>query len=106
MINTGKKPIARKLEEARAKLFTMDSFKELVKPEFMLKAYDSTFICVLISMVLNYFIKSELCKEAVQAFVQVVLENIRDNMETSDTVELNKTLLVSHPFTHRMVDSR
>lgn len=105
MVNTGKKPIGRKLEEARLKLFNADSFKELLKPQFILKAYDSTFICVLFSMILNYFVKSETNKESIAAFIQVIINNTKENLETEDFVEMNKTLLMSHPFTHRMVAS-
>lgn len=104
MSNSGKKPIARKLEEARAKLFTVETFHEILKPEFMAKAFDSTFICVLVSMILNYFIKSEVCKDAIGEFVQVLIANTTDNIESSDSQDLNKVLLLSHPFTHRMVD--
>lgn len=103
MVNTGKKPIGRKLEEARLKIFTSESFRELLKPDFLAKAYDSTFICVLLSMVLNYFIKAEVCKDAIQAFVDVVLENTRDNLESADSTDLNKTLLLAHAFTQRLV---
>lgn len=103
MVNTGKKPIARKLEEARIKLFNNDSFKELMKPAFILKAYDSTFICVLLSMILNYFIKSETCKESITSFIEVIIDNTKDNLELDDTTEINKSLLLSHPFTHRMI---
>jgi hypothetical protein len=106
LINSGKKPIDRKLEEARQRLFTVESFRELIKPEFIAKCYDSTFICVLISMILGYFVKSETCKEAIQEFITAVLQNTKDCLDGSDSVDLNKSLLLSHPFTHRMVSSR
>lgn len=103
MVNTGKKPISKKLEEARLRLFNNDSFKELLKPEFVLKAYDSTFICVLISMILNHFVKSETSKESITAFINLLISNTKDNLDVEDVAELSKTLLMSHPFTHRMV---
>lgn len=108
MVNTGKKPIGKKLEEARAKIFNNDTFRELMKPEFLLKAYDSTFICVLLSMILNYFIKQEVCQESVKAFVDTIIENTNEKLEAAEmggeAADLNKQLLLSHPFTHRMVD--
>lgn len=103
MVNTGKKPVSRKLEEARLKLFNNDSFKELLKPQFILKAYDSTFICVLLSMILNFFVKSETSKESIEAFIQLLIDNTKENLDVEDIAELNKSLLLSHPFTHRMV---
>lgn len=107
MANTGKKPIERKLEEARAKIFNNDTFKELLKPEFLNKAFESTFICVLISMVLHYFIKQELCKESIKAFINTLIQNTTERIEQLqegiDTSELNRVLLLSHPFTQRMV---
>lgn len=107
MVNTGKKPIGKKLEEARAKIFNNDTFKELMKPEFILKAYDSTFICVLLSMILNYFVKQEVCKESVKLFIDTIIENTNDKLEAAqmggEDADINKQLLLSHPFTHRMV---
>lgn len=103
MFNSGKKPIERKLEEARSKLFTEETFKELLKPEFMQKAFDSTFICVMISMILHYFMKSEQHKQSIQLFIDYVVENTKENLEAGDKTDLNKSLVISHPFTHRMV---
>lgn len=103
MMNTGKKPISKKLEEARLKLFNNDSFSELLKPTFILKAYESTFICVLLSMILNYFVKSETCKESITNFIEVIISNTKEHLELEDLTEMNRLLLLSHPFTHRMV---
>lgn len=103
MFNSGKKPIERKLEEARSKLFTEDTFKELLKPEFMQKAFDSTFICVMMSMILHYFMKGDQHKQSIQLFVNYVIENTKENLEANEKADLNKSLLISHPFTHRMV---
>lgn len=103
MHNAGKKPIERKLEEARLKLFNTQSFNELMKPEFFSKTYDSTFICITISMILAYFIKSENCKDCVQKFVNILVQNVQDNMELEDPEEIGKKLLLNHPFTQRMV---
>jgi hypothetical protein len=61
MHNSGKKPIDKKLEEARSKLFTEDTFKELISPTMLPKYFDNTYICVLVSLILNYFIKGKLC---------------------------------------------
>jgi hypothetical protein len=103
MHNAGKKPIERKLEEARVKLFNTQSFNELMKPEFFAKTYDSTFICMTISMILAYFMKSEQCQDSVQKFVNVLIQNVNDNLELEDAEEMGKKLLLNHPFTQRMV---
>lgn len=103
MHNAGKKPIERKLEEARTKIFSTQSFNELMKPEFFMKAYDSTFICITISMILAYFIKSEQCKESVQKFINMLVENVTENLELEDPEEIGKKLLLNHPFTQRLV---
>ena len=103
MNNSGKKPINKKLEEARIKLFNNDSFAELIKPDFISKLFDSTFLCVLMSMILSHFVKSETCKESIAAFDNLVLQNTKEVIETGVSEEINKLLLISHPFTHRMV---
>lgn len=104
MANGGKKPIERKLEEARAKLFTVESLHELLKPEFVPKAYASTFVCILIGMILNYFITTETNEAGIQEFVTLISSNLEEFLEAEEpSEEMQKQLLLSHPFTHRMV---
>lgn len=104
MANSGKKPVERKLEEARAKLFTLESFKEIMKPEFLSKSFDSTFICILTSMILTYFIKTKSNSEAIELFVQRITDNIKEHVGGDDQAAVAQKLFITHPFTHRMVD--